>query len=360
MKEIVIQTPKGERKIGPGNPVFIVAEMSANHNQNLDKAFSIIDSAAKAGADAVKLQTYTPDGMTIESDKEWFRVGGGSNPYSWESETLYSLYQKAFTPREWHPLLKKKAEEMGLVFFSTPFSLEDVDFLESLDMPMYKIASYEVTDIPLLKRIAQTRKPVIMSIGFASLEEVELALQTLKQNGSTQIAVLHCVTAYQKNPRPEQTNLQTMVDIRDRFGVVTGFSDNNAGNEIPLQAAIMGASIIEKHIINDNEKTFDSDFSLNSEQFKQLVTLIRHAELIKGVVRYGTQSIVEDHNKRYRKSIFIVQDIKKGERLTKEKIRVIRPNFGLSPQYYEGLIGKKIKQDVERGTPLTIEMIDEF
>lgn len=353
MPSFTIQTPKGTRTIGDGYPAFIVAEMSANHQQNYEKAAAIIKAAAKAGADAIKLQTYTPDSMTIDSDKEWFKVGGGGNPDSWSGETLYSIYQKSSTPQEWHEPLQKLAEKLGLVFFSSAFDDAAVDFLETLKVPMYKIASYEVTHIPLLKKIARTGKPVIISTGFASREEVELAIKTLRENGARDICVLHCVTAYSSNPNTEEINLKTMLDIRDKYNVICGFSDNNAGIEIPLQAVNMGASVIEKHVIaSSKDKSFDANFSLDSQMLKKFVQAVRRAEKIAGKVNYGIQGKAEEHNLRYRRSIFVVEDIKAGEIFTTENIKVIRPGVGLPPKHYEEILGKKAKEDLERGTPL--------
>ncbi len=357
MPSFTIQTSHGQRLIGDGHPVFIIAEMSSNHQQSYEKAVAIVKAAAEAGADAIKLQTYLPETITIDCNNEWFNVGGGDNPKSWSQKNLFSLYKQAYTPREWHQKLQKIAEDLGLLFFSTPFSTKDVDFLETLNVPLYKIASYEVTDIPLITRIAKTRKPVIMSIGFASIEEVELAIKTLRENGTTEIAILHCVTAYSNNPKPEETNLQTMLDIKKKFDVVAGFSDNNSGNEIPLQAAMMGASIIEKHIVADEEQTFDSLFSVNPTELKEFVIAVRKAEVIRGKVNYGTQSSTEEYNKRYRKSIFVVKDIKKGDHFSAENIGVIRPAFGMEPKYYEKTLGKTALRDIDRGTPLRKEMI---
>ena len=360
MLSFTIQTAKGPRTIGNGQPTFIIAEMSANHMQNYATAVEIVRAAAKAGVDAIKLQTYTPDSMTIDCDKEWFKVGGGGNPDSWSTETLYSIYQKSSTPLEWHAPLKQLAEKLGLVFFSSAFDGPAVDFLESLNVSLYKIASYEVTHIPLLKKIANTRKPVIISTGFASQEEVELAIQTLRQHGTKDICVLHCVTAYSSNPNIEEINLKTMIDIRDRYNVICGFSDNNAGMEIPLQAVNMGASVIEKHVVvSSKEKTLDANFSLDSKSLKKFVDSVRRAEKISGKVNYGIQGKAEEHNLRYRRSIFITENVKKGELLTAKNIRVIRPGLGLAPKYYEEILGKKAKEDIERGIPLQWNLINE-
>ena len=354
----VIHTPKGERKIGEGCPAFIVAEMSANHNQDYATAVKIIRAAAEAGADAIKLQTYTPDTITMNCDNKYFVIENKHNPDLWQKKNLYQLYQKAYTPWEWHEKLKNVAEENGIVFFSTPFDETAVDFLEKLAVPMYKVASYEITHLPLLKRIAQTGKPVIMSTGFASQEEVKEAVETLRKNGTTEIVILHCVTAYSETPLLEETNLQTILDLRDQFQVICGFSDNNAGIEIPLHAAMMGAAIIEKHFVADtNTKTFDSDFSIGPKEFKDFVDAVRRAEKVKGTVKYGPQSKKEVENMIYRRSLFTVQNIKKGEIFTEKNVRVIRPSFGLPPKYYWDVLGKTAKIDIERGTPLSWELI---
>lgn len=358
MHFFTIHTPKGTRIIGDGYPAFIVAEMSSNHQQSYDKAVAIVKAAAEAGADAIKLQTYTPESMTINCDKEWFHVGGGGNPSSWSQETLYSIYQKAFTPWEWHAPLKDLAEKLGLVFFSTPFDHSAVDFLETLNVPLYKISSYEVTHLPLLKKIASTGKPIILSTGFARQEEVELALKTILENGGKDICVLHCVTGYAQEPNPAEINLKTMLDIRDRYRVVCGFSDNYGGIEVPLQAAIMGASIIEKHVVAAvDDNTFDAHFSLDVKQLKQLVQAVRRVETITGRVNYGTQGKAEEYNIRYRRSLFVVEDINRGETFTTKNVRVIRPSFGLEPKYYEDILGKKANQNIGTGTPLQWNLI---
>lgn len=360
MNSFTIRTPKGERKIGSGCPVFIIAEMSANHNQDYEKAVQIIQAAAKAGADAIKLQTYTADTMTINCDRPCFIVGGEDNPDAWKGQTLYSLYRHAYTPWEWHSRLKNVAEDLGLVFFSTPFDPTAVDFLETLGVPLYKVASYEVTDIPLLKKIAKTKKPVIMSIGYATLDEVNLAISTLRENGTKDIVILHCVTGYSGNPLPEDTNMRTMIDIRKRFDVLSGFSDNNAGIDIPLQAGILGACVIEKHIVAAHDDgALDGDFSINPQEFALFVRAVRRAEKVMGVVNYGPQNALERSNRKYRRSLFVVADVKSGEIFTEQNVRAIRPEGGLEPKYYEEIIGKTAKQNIERGIPLAWDLIHE-
>ncbi|MBI2989716.1 MAG: pseudaminic acid synthase [Candidatus Magasanikbacteria bacterium] len=357
-----MQTPKGAREIGPGYPCFVIAELSANHNGNFDKAVEIIRAAAASGADAVKIQTYTPDTMTIDSDKRYFMVGdmigGEDNPDTWKGMSLYALYQKAQTPYAWHADLKKITEELGMVFFSTPYEETAVDFLEGLGVPLYKVASYETTHIPFLKRVAKTGKPVIMSVGFSTLQEIELAVETLRSYGTKDIVLLHCTTAYSKSPKPEDANLKTMLDLRERFGTVVGFSDNNTGTEIPLQAVMMGASVLEKHMVaSTDDKVIDGDFSLGPDHFKALVHAIRKAESALGEVKYGVKCKAEQDNAKYQRSIFAVREIKKGDTFNEENMRVIRPRFGLEPKYYEEIIGKMATQDIERGTPLMWDMI---
>lgn len=347
-----------KRIIGEGYSCFIVAELSGNHHQKFGEAVASIKAAAKAGADAVKLQTYTPDTMTLDSKKPWFIVGGKDNPSEWKGKTLYDLYKKAYTPWEWQPKLKKIAEGLGLILFSTPFDKTAVDFLEKMNVPCYKISSYEVTDIPLLKSVARTRKPVILSVGFANLSEIKRAVETLRENGCSQIALLHCVTAYSGTLDLERMDLQTINDLRTRFGVVSGFSDNNAGIEVPLYSVAMGASIVEKHFILDRDKGGpDAQFSIEPVEFTQLVKTIRNFEKAKGKIRYGPADSKERYNKRFRRSIFVVADIRKGDAFTANNVRVIRPEFGLSPSLLEDVVGKRATQDIKRGVPLNSKMV---
>ena len=354
------------REVGQNSPAFLVAEISANHRQQYEEAVRLVEAAAKAGADAVKFQTYTPDTITIDSDKKWFFLGGEDTPSDWKRSNLYELYKGAYTPWDWQPKLKELAEKLGLIFFSSPFDETAVDFLEKMEVPCYKVASYEATHLPLLKKIAETGKPVIMSVGFASLEEIEEAVRTLRENGAKEIAVLHCVTAYSDNPRPEDMHLANIKDIAERFGVVSGFSDNNAGIEAPVAAVIAGASIIEKHFILSRAKGGpDARFSIEPEEFKKMAGLIRRGENIyskgefeaaQGEVFYGPVSPAEENFRNLRRSIFAVADIKKGEVFTKENIRVIRPAFGLEPKFYEEVLGKRAVSDIERGTPFSRDM----
>lgn len=360
MKNIIIKTPKGDRAIGEGHPCFIVAEMSGNHHLDYNKAVEIIKAAAAAGADAIKIQTYTPDTMTIDCDKEWFMVPGKDQPELWKGKKLYNLYKTAYTPWEWDAQLKKVTEDLGLVFFSTPFDPTAVDFLEKLNVPCYKIASYEATDYLLLKRVAETGKPVIMSVGFATQEEVEFALKTLRDNGAQEIAVLHCVTEYEGSHNLDAMNLRTMQDIRDQYDVVVGFSDNNAGIEVPVTAVAMGASIIEKHfMIGRAEGGPDARFSVEPNEFKIMVEAIRCVERMMGGVHYGCQSEKEKENTFFRRSLFVVKGIKQGEQFSPENVRSIRPSTGLPTKHYNEIMGKKAAQDIGRGTPLSWELIEQ-
>lgn len=347
------------RKIGRGEPCFIIAEMSANHHQKFEEAAEIIKAAAAAGADAVKMQTYTPDTMTIDSDKKWFFLGGEGTPGSWKGKNLYALYQTAYTPWEWQPKLKRIADERGILLFSTPFDSNAVDFLEKeLHPPCYKIASYESTDTPLLRRVAKTGKPVIISIGFASLEESREAVRTLRESGAREIAVLHCVTTYKDQPSAKNMNLRTIADIRERFGVVSGFSDNNAGIEFPIIAVMAGASVVEKHLILSRAAGgHDERFSIEPQEFKEMVLRIREAEQALGSVHYGPTSVEEENYKILRRSLFVVEDMKRGDMFTHENIRVIRPAYGLAPKYLDEVLGKKAAADIERGTPLSLDLI---
>ena len=361
MSEIVIKTPKGKRKIGPGNPCFVIAEMSVNHQQNYDQAVAIIHAAAAAGADAIKVQTFTADSLTIPCDKPWFVKRGDSNPSEWGGQTLYELYEKASMPWEWQPKLKKIAEDAGLVFFSTPQDILSINFLEDLDVPCYKIASYEAVDLSLLKAVAQTKKPVIISVGFASREEIDSALQTLRANGATEIALLFCVTSYSDTPDYSTVNLKTMLDMREKYNTVVGFSDNNAGIDVPVIAATIGASIIEKHFLLEHSSgSLDDRFSLSTNEFKEMVDRIRSADKIIGSVHYGPQNDQEKQNLFFRRSLFVVKDVKKGEKFTNENVRSIRPSAGLPPQYLDKIIGSFAACDIEYGTPLSWDMIQKI
>ena len=367
----------GERLIGEGQPVFVVAELSGNHHQNFDEAVALVKAAQKAGADAVKLQTYTPDTITLNSDKQWFRVGGEDNPENWKGKTLYRLYQTAYTPWEWQPKLKKLADELDIILFSSPFDNTAVDFLEAMRVPCFKIASYEATDYVLLKKIASTGKPVIMSIGYASLEEVEFALKTLRENGAKDIAILHCITDYKGEPDEARANLATIQDIAERFGVVSGFSDNSGGIGVPVMAARAGAAIIEKHVIlNRALGGPDADFSIEPIELKSLVDILKGKKeyapdlptgqageeryrKVLGAPHYGPRNDIEKYNLRWRRSLFAGKDIKKGEIFTEKNVRDVRPAFGLETKFIDKVLGKKASQDIEFATPLAWNLISD-
>ncbi|MBI2625292.1 MAG: pseudaminic acid synthase [Candidatus Nealsonbacteria bacterium] len=348
------------RKIGLDYPCFVVAEMSGNHQQKFEEAEAILRAAAKAGADAVKLQHYLPETMTLDSKKEWFVVRSDKKdtPEAWAGQPLFDLYKIAYTPWDWYPKLKKVSDELGIILFSTPFDATAVDYLEKHGAPCYKIASYEATDIPLLAKAAKTKKPVIISVGFASRREVDEAVKTLRENGAKEIAVLHCVTGYSGSPKDEEMNLRTIRDIRERFGVVSGFSNNNAGIDTSVTAAIAGASILEQHLTLERAKgAIDSAFSIEPDELTEMVRRIRRAEKMLGIVHYGTQSPTEEKNKHFRRSLWAVKNIKKGEGLTKENVRVLRPQVGLLPKFYNEVLGKTAAKDIEAVTPLTKDLI---
>lgn len=371
-KEIII----GNRKIGSKQPTFIIAELSGNHHQNYDEAVELIKAAADAGADAIKIQTYTADTLTLNSKNEWFIVGGKDQPDAWKNQSLHDLYKTAYTPWEWQPKLKKIAEDLGMLFFSTPFDETAVDFLEDMDVLFYKIASYEAVHIPLLKKVAQTGKPVIISVGFATLREVELAVKTLKENGSGEIVVLHCVTEYSDNARLQYMNLKTIEDIKERFGVLSGFSDNNAGIQVPtIATTVAGGSVVEKHLtLRREDGGPDAQFSLEPEEFKQMVANIRKVEkdrsaideiaseeeieTMMGDTHYGPASEKEEENTLFRPSIWVKKSIKKGEVLSTDNIRVARPKHGLPTKYFDEVLGKKAKKDIPKATPLSWDVIE--
>src|SRR3989344_1522261 len=352
MNSFVIKTLTGKKYIGPGHPVFIIAEMSGNHNQNIQRAYKIIDAAVKAGVDAIKLQTYTPDTITIDSDEKYFQVKVNKD---WKGQTLYNLYKKAYTPWEWQPKLKKYAESKGLICFSTPFDSTAVDFLEKLGMQLYKVASFEIVDSPLLERIGKTKKPVIMSRGMATEEEIRLAIRTLKRYGCPAIALLHCVSSYPT--QPDQMNLATIPDIAKMFNIVPGLSDHTLGTVVSVASIPLGARIIEKHLtLKRSDGGPDATFSLESHELKELVQSIRTVELAIGKPHYGADP-KESENIVFRKLLFVVKNIKAGERFTPKNVRVIRPGYGLAPKYINKIIDKKSAKNIKRGTPLSWDLV---
>ncbi len=352
MKSFTIKTKTGKKLIGPDQPTFIIAEMSANHGHDIKKAYMIIDAAAKAGVDAIKLQTYTPDTITIDSDKKYFQVKVNK---AWKGQSLYSLYKKAYTPWEWLPILKKYAETKGLIFFSSVFDNTSVDFLEKMGVSLYKVASFEVVDIPLLERIGKTRKPVIMSRGMASLKEVKLAIRTLKKAGCPTVALLHCVSSYPA--KYEEMNLATIPDLAKKLNLIVGISDHSSGILVPTISVALGASIIEKHIIiSRTEDGPDTAFSLEPKEFENLVCSVRDTEKTIGKPSHRPGA-KESENIIFRKSLFVVEDIKKGDKFTNKNVRSIRPGHGLEPKHYTRVMGKPSKFDLEKGTPLKLSHI---
>lgn len=343
----------GKRKIGTSYPCFIIAELSGNHKQDIKRAYKLIDAAAEARVDAVKLQTYTPDTLTIDSDKKWFRIGDAN---TWAGQTLYDLYKTAYTPWEWHPKLFAYAKKRGLFAFSTPFDVTAVDFLEKLNPPLYKIASFESVDVELLTRIGKTKKPVLLSRGLASIKEVKEAVDTLEKNGSPAVAVLHCISSYPATL--EQMNVATVADIKKRFEVIPGLSDHSLGLTASVTAVALGAKVIEKHLtLSRKEGGPDWAFSLEPDEFKQLVTEIRNVEKAVGKPTYKADKR-EAENIVFRRSLFVVKDINEGEKITRENIRCIRPGYGLLPKYLGNVLGKKAKENIERGTPLSWKLIN--
>ncbi|MDA0110553.1 pseudaminic acid synthase [Vibrio mediterranei] len=337
------------RKIGPNFEPYIIAELSANHNGDINNAFKIIEEAKKAGADAIKLQTYRPDTITINCDKEDFQIHGGL----WDGRSLYELYEWAHTPWEWHQALFEKAKEIGITIFSSPFDFTAVDLLEELGAPAYKIASFELVDHALIARVAKTGKPMIMSTGMANEEEIHEAITVAKSNGCSDLVVLHCVSGY---PAPaEQYNLRTIADMQERFGVLSGLSDHTIDNATAVASISLGACLIEKHVTLDrNGGGPDDSFSLEPSELKALCHDTKTAWAALGKVNYE-RTEAEKGNVKFRRSLYVVKDVKAGEPLTSNNIRSIRPGYGLPPKYLKDVIGKVADVDLVRGTPLTIE-----
>ncbi len=337
----------GNRNIGPGHPCYIVAELSANHGQNFDQAVALVRAMHKAGADAVKVQTYTADSLTINCRREPFVVGGGT---LWDGRTLYELYQEASMPWEWQPRLQHLAQELGLDFFSTPFDLSAVTFLEDMDVPAHKIASFELVDLPLLRQVAATGKPIIMSTGMATLEEIDEALETLRAARSGPVALLKCTSAY---PAPvSEMHLRTIPDMARRFGVPIGLSDHTPGHTAAVVAVALGACIVEKHFtLTRAQPGPDSAFSMEPQEFRALVDAIRDAEQALGRINYAA-SAKEAASRALRRSLFVVQPVRAGERFTAENIRCIRPGHGLHSRHLDEVLGATAACDIAAGTPL--------
>jgi pseudaminic acid synthase len=342
----------GMRSIGPGHPAYVIAEMSANHGQKFDQAVEIVRAAKDAGADAVKLQTYTPDTMTIRSDQSCFQVGAGT---LWDGRRLYDLYSEAYTPWEWQPRLKKVAESLGMDLFSSAFDPTAVDFLEEMGVPAHKVASFELVDIPLIQKMARTGKPLIMSTGMATVKEVEEALQSARAAGATQIALLKCTSAY---PAPaEEMNLRTIPEMMCRFEVPIGLSDHTMGIAAPVAAVALGACMIEKHLtLSRSIPGPDSAFSLEPDEFKAMVNAVRTTEKVLGAVHFGL-SEKEEASRAFRRSLFVVKDVKQGEVFNMSNVRSIRPGYGLHPRHLTEVLGKCAAQGIKRGTPLSWELV---
>ena len=333
--------------------VFIIAELSANHNGSLDVAIETIKAAKRTGADAIKLQTYTADTITLDSDKEDFKIKHGT---IWDGQTLYDLYKKAYTPWEWHKILFDVAKKEGLYCFSSPFDVTAVNFLESLGVPAYKVASAEITDIPLIELIASKGKPVILSTGIATQEDIKLALNACKKSNNDQIALLKCTSSY---PSPiEESNMVMVSDLAERYGVISGLSDHTLGITAPVVATCFGAKIIEKHFILDKSIGGpDSSFSLDEKEFTTLVKAVREAEKAIGIIDYSL-SEKQKKSRDFSRSLYVVENIKNGDIFTEKNIRSIRPGYGLHPKYYFEILGKISTKNIERGTALKWEHIN--
>jgi len=333
--------------------VFIIAELSANHQQNFDIAVESIKAIKECGADAVKLQTYTPDTITINCDNEYFQIKQGT---IWDGTTLYQLYQKAYTPWEWQPKLKKIAEELGLICFSTPFDKTAVDFLEEMNVPAYKIASFEIVDIPLIEYAASKGKPIIISTGIATEEEIKEAVDACKRMNNDQIALLKCTSEY---PAPiEDANLNIIPLLKEKFNTVVGLSDHTLGTVVPVAAVALGARIIEKHFILDKKLGGpDASFSLEPHEFKKMVDEIRQVEKALGKSSFELNDKIKK-SRTFARSLFAVKDIRAGELLTEENIKSIRPSYGLPPKYFKIILGKRAKKDIKKGTPLNWDLIE--
>ena len=342
------------RLIGPDHRPFIIAEMSGNHNQSLDRALEIVDAAADAGADAIKLQTYTADTMTIQARHGLFQINDEES--IWKGNSLYQLYQKAHTPWEWHRPIFEHARQRGLIPFSSPFDATAVDFLEELDVPLYKIASFENTDHPLLKKVAATGKPVIMSTGLTQLSELDESVRLLREHGCKELILLKCTSTYPASP--EHSNIRTMAHMQDLFeDILVGVSDHTLGIGVPLAATALGACVIEKHFtLCRADGGVDSTFSLEPHELQSLVVESERAWQSLGRVKYGVQE-AEKGNKRFKRSVYVVRDIKTGEPFSASNLRVIRPGDGLPPSYFERVIGKVARKDIKAGTPLNWEVV---
>jgi N-acetylneuraminate synthase len=343
----------GNKIIGQGHPPLLIAEMSGNHNQSLEKALKIVDEAALAGAHAVKIQTYTPDTMTLDLDQNEFMIKDKNS--LWKGKSLYQLYKEAHTPYEWHGKIFDRCMEKGLIYLSTPFDETAVDFLERFNPPVYKVASFENIDLPLIKKIAKTSKPMIISTGMASNSELIETVETARKAGCKDIILLKCTSSYPASP--DESNILTIPDMRNRFNVQTGISDHTLGIGVAIASVALGATVIEKHFVLDrSEGGVDATFSLEPLEFKILVDETYKAYHGLGTICYGPTD-TEIKSKFYRRSIYVAQDIKKGESFTEKNLRKVRPGLGLAPKFYEEIIGKHSNRDLKKGTPMKQEYI---
>jgi len=342
----------GNRTIGAGHPLYIVAEISANHRQNYEEAVKLVQAAKQCGADAVKLQTFTPDTITIRSDREYFRISGGT---PWDGRTLYDLYEEAYMPWDWQPKLKTVANGLGLDLFSSPFDGTAVEFLESIRVPAYKVASFEIVDLPLIERMARTGKPLILSTGMATMEEIQEALDAAREAGAKEICLLKCNSAYPAPP--DEMNLQTIPDMRKVFGLPVGLSDHTLGVSAPIAAVALGACVVEKHFTLSRQAGGpDSAFSMEPAEFRGMVDGVRTAEKSLGSPRYEATP-AEANSRHFRRSLFVVSDMKTGDVFTEQNVRSIRPADGLHPRHLKEVLGHIAKQDISAGTPLKWSLI---
>lgn len=343
----------GNIEISENSKTFIIAEMSANHLQDYDRAVEIIKKAAWAGADAIKLQTYTPDTITLDCDNEYFQIKQGT---IWDGTTLHKLYQTAYTPWEWQPKLKEIAEKEGLVLFSSPFDFTSVDLLEEMNVPAYKIASFEINDIPFIEYIAAKGKPIIMSTGIATMKDIQEALNACRRMGNENVALLKCTSSY---PAPvEEANLKTIPNMKETFDVIAGLSDHTMGNAVSVGGVALGAKIIEKHMtLRRSDGGADSQFSMEPEEFKEMVDNIRIVEKAVGKVTYDL-SQKQINSREHSRSLFVVKDIKKGEVFTESNVKSIRPGFGLKTKYIKDIIGKTAREDIKKGNPMKWNLIE--
>ena len=339
------------RRIGPGQPTYMVAEMSGNHHQDFAQAVKILEAAHRAGADAVKLQTYTPDTLTIPCDNAYFHIQGTI----WEGKTLHDLYGEAYTPWEWQPELQRVANALGLALFSSPFDASAVDFLEEMGVPAYKIASFELVDIPLVRRIAATGKPIIMSTGMATLGEIDEAVRTVRENGGRELVLLKCTSAY---PAPlVEMNLRTIPHLAEAFGVPAGLSDHTMSHIVPVAAVTLGACLIEKHFtLSRHVAGPDSAFSQEPDEFAAMVQAVRAVEQALGQVSYDITD-KEKTSRVFRRSLFVVQDMEQGERFTADNVRSIRPGHGLHTRFLDQVLGQRAAVNIPRGTPLSWDLV---